>query len=122
MNTNKIQLSLRAASDPKILNHEQDEPTFVSVFALHNITKKNGENTDHTIPVTAKFYKALAARAAVEIKQGYAFVVDGKLSYYKNPDTEKESYSIIVDQLDGIQAPRSSKPQPQPEVEELCHV
>ena len=118
---NKIQLSLRAATNPKIHNHEQDEPTFVSVFALHNIIKKNGANTDHTIPVTAKFYKALAVRAAKEIKQGYAFVVEGKLSYYKNPETEKESYSIIVDQLDGIEAPRSSKPQPKPE-EELCHV
>jgi len=118
---NNIQLSLRAATDPKILNQEQDEPTFVSVFALHNLIKKNGANTDHTIPVTAKFYNSLAARAAKEIKIGYAFVVEGKLSYYKNPKTEKESYSIIVDEFDDVQMPRSSKPQPEPE-EEVCHV
>jgi hypothetical protein len=119
---NKIQLSLRAATDPKIHNHEQEEPTFVSVFALHNLTKKNGANTDHTIPVTAKFYNALAARAAKEIKLGYAFIAEGKLSYYKNPNTEKESYSIIVDQFDDVQMPRSSKPQLQPEEVEVCHV
>lgn len=118
---NKIQLSLRAASDPKIHNHEQEEPTFVSVFALHNITKKNGANTDHTIPVTAKFYKTLAARAAKEIKKGYAFVVEGKLSYYKNPETDKESYSILVDQFSDVQMPHSSKTQSQAE-EEVCHV
>lgn len=118
---NNIQLSLRAATDPKIHNHEQDEPTFVSVFALHNLVKKNGDSTEHTIPVTAKFFKSLAARAAEEIKIGYAFMVEGRLSYYKNPKTEKESYSIIVDEFNDVQMPRSNKPQPEPE-EEVCHV
>jgi single-stranded DNA-binding protein len=121
MNTNKIQLSLRAATDPKVHNQEEDEPTFVSVFALHNLTKKNGDSTEHTIPVTAKFFKSLAARAAQEIKIGYAFAVEGRLSYYKNPTTEKESYSIIVDEFDNVQMPRSTKPQLEP-TEEVCHV
>ena len=43
-----------------------------------------------------------------ELKKGVAFVVEGQLAYYKNPETNRESYSIWADSLTEITLPKST--------------
>ena len=84
---NQIKLSLRCADEARTLKEEGGVPTFTTVFALHNATRKGKQET---IPIMVK-----------------AFVVEGQLSYFKHPDTNRESYSIWADNFMDITPPKS---------------
>ena len=96
---NQLKLSLRAADDPRTIKEENGVPTFASVFALHNVTRNGREET---LPITVKASHELAPMLVNELKKGVAFVVEGRLAYYKNPETNRESYSIWADSLTEI--------------------
>jgi hypothetical protein len=99
---NQIKLSLRAADDSRTIKEEGGVPTFATVFSLHNAARK-GE----TIPITVKASHELALTLVRDLKTGTAFVVEGQLSYFKHPDTNRESYSIWADNFTEITAPKS---------------
>jgi single-stranded DNA-binding protein len=105
---NQLKLSLRAADDPRTIKEENGVPTFASVFALHNATRNGREET---LPITVKASHELAPMLVHELKKGIAFVVEGQLAYYKNPETNRESYSIRAERLAEIAAPRSAATQ-----------
>jgi single-stranded DNA-binding protein len=88
---NHLKLSLRATDDPRTIKEENGVPTFASVFSLHNTIRKGMEET---IPITIKASHELALTLVTELKKGVSFVVEGQLSYYKSPETNRESYSI----------------------------
>ena len=102
---NQLKLSLRAADDPRTIKEENGVPTFASVFALHNVTRNGREET---LPITVKASHELAPMLVNELKKGVAFVVEGQLAYYKNPETNRESYSIWADSLTEITLPKST--------------
>jgi single-stranded DNA-binding protein len=54
----------------------------------------------------------LAVTAAAELKKGVAFVVEGRLAYYKNPDTNREVYSVVADRFIDITPPKSTAVKP----------
>ena len=41
-------------------------------------------------------------------RKGVAFVVEGQLAYYKNPETNRETYSIWADNFTDITPPKST--------------
>jgi hypothetical protein len=86
---NQIKLSLRAADDPRTIKEEAGLPTFASVFSLHNIINQDRGDRE-AIPLTVKASNELAKTIVAELKKGVAFVVEGQLAYYKNPDTNRE--------------------------------
>jgi hypothetical protein len=102
---NQLKLSLRAADDPRTIKEENGVPTFASVFALHNVTRNGREET---LPITVKASHELAPMLVNELKKSVAFVVEGRLAYYKNPETNRESYSIWADSLTEITLPKST--------------
>jgi single-stranded DNA-binding protein len=104
---NQIKLSLRTADDPRTIKEEAGLPTFASVFSLHNLTHQ-GRGDRETIPITVKASNELAKTIAAELKKGVAFVVEGQLAYYKNPDTNRETYSICAKSFTGITPPKST--------------
>jgi hypothetical protein len=104
---NQIKLSLRAADESRIIKEEDGVPTFATLFALHNASRKGREET---IPITVKASHELALTLVRDLKKGTAFVVEGHLSYFKHPDTSRESYSIWADNFTEVTAPKS-KPQ-----------
>jgi len=101
---NQIKLSLRAADDPRTIKEEGGIPTFATVFSLHNSARRG---RDETIPITVKASHELALTLVRDLKKGTAFVVEGQLSYFKHPDTNRESYSIWADSFTDITAPKS---------------
>ena len=106
---NQIKLSLRAADDPRSIKEEAGLPTFASVFSLHNApSQTKGE----VIPITVKAFNELAVTTVAELKRGVAFVVEGRLAYYKNPDTNREVYSIVADRFLDITPPKSTAVKP----------
>jgi single-stranded DNA-binding protein len=106
---NQIKLSLRAADDPRTIKEEAGLPTFASVFSLHNSTT---QTRTEVIRVTVKAFNELAVTAAAELKKGVAFVVEGRLAYYKNPDTNREVYSVVADRFIDITPPKSTAVKP----------
>jgi len=100
---NQIKLSLRCADKTRTLKEEDGVPTFATVFALHNATRKG---KPETIPITVKASHELALTLR-NLKKGTAFVVEGQLSYSKHPDTNRESYSIWADNFTDIIPPKS---------------
>jgi single-stranded DNA-binding protein len=106
---NQIQLSLRAADDPRSIKEEAGLPTFASVFSLHNAANQTREEV---IPITVKASNELAVTMVAELKKGVAFVVEGKLTYYKNPDTNREAYSIVANRFIDITPPKSITAKP----------
>jgi hypothetical protein len=106
---NQIKLSLRAADEPRIIKEEDGVPLFASVFALHNVMKTGREET---IPLTVKASQDLARTLATELRKGVAFLVEGQLAYFRNPETNRETYSILADHITDITPPKSSKPTP----------
>ena len=100
---NQIKLSLRAADDSRTIKEEGGVPTFATVFSLHNSARGRGE----TIPITVKASHELALTLVRGLKKGTAFVVEGQLSYFKHPETNRESYSIWADNFTEITAPKS---------------
>ena len=101
---NRIQLTLRTADAPRIIREEAGVPTFATVFALHNIEQKGRAEA---IPITVKASHELAPILARDLRRGTAFVVDGQLSYFHHPDTNRESYSIWADALTEITPPKT---------------
>jgi single-stranded DNA-binding protein len=106
---NQIKLSLRAADDPRSIKEEAGLPTFASVFSLHNAPS---QTKGDVIPITVKAFNELAKTIVAELKKGVAFVVEGKLAYYKNPDTNREVYSIVADRFIDITPPKSTAVKP----------
>ena len=106
---NQIKLSLRAADDPRSIKEEAGLPTFASVFSLHNAP---GQTKGEVIPITVKAFNELAVTTVAELKRGVAFVVEGRLAYYKNPDTNREAYSIVADRFSDITPPKSTAVKP----------
>jgi hypothetical protein len=106
---NQIKLSLRAADEPRTIKEEAGVPLFASVFALHNVTKTGREET---IPLTVKGSQDLARTLVTELRKGVAFVVEGQLAYFRNPETNRETYSILADHITDIVPPKSCKPMP----------
>lgn len=104
---NQIKLSLRTADDPRTIKEEAGLPTFASVFSLHNLTSQ-GRGDKEAIPITVKASNELAKTIVAELKKGVAFVVEGQLAYYKNPDTNRETYSILADRFTDITPPKST--------------
>ena len=102
---NQLRLSLRAADDPRTIKEENGVPTFASVFSLHNATRNGREET---VPITVKASDELAPTLVNELKRGVAFVVEGRLAYYKNPETNRESYSIWAESFTEITPPKST--------------
>ncbi len=100
---NQIKLSLRTADDPRTIKEEAGLPTFASVFSLHNLTSQ-GRGDKEAIPITVKAVNELAKTIVAELKKGVAFVVEGQLAYYKNPDT----YSIWAESFTDITPPKST--------------
>ena len=106
---NQIKLSLRAADDPRSIKEEAGLPTFASVFSLHNAPS---QTKGDVIPITVKAFNELAVTTVAELKKGVAFVVEGRLAYYKNPDTNREVYSIVADRFIDITPPKSTAVKP----------
>ncbi len=106
---NRIQLSLRAADDPRTLRADDGVPTFVSVFSLHNGTKRGPAGGD-PLPITVKASRELAQTVVSELRRGAAFVVAGQLDYYRNPESSRAIYSIWADAITDITQPQSTKP------------
>jgi hypothetical protein len=106
---NQIKLSLRAADDPRIIKEEAGVPLFASVFALRNVMKLG---RDETIPLTVKASQDLARTLVTELRKGVSFIVEGQLAYFRNPETNRETYSILADQITDIVPPKSCKPIP----------
>ena len=104
---NQIKLSLRAADDPRTIKEEAGLPTFASVFSLHNVTNQ-ARGDREAIPLTVKASNELAMTIVAELKRGVAFVVEGQLAYYKNPDTNRETYSIWAESFTDITPPKST--------------
>ncbi len=107
---NRIQLSLRAADDPRTLREEDGVPTFASVFSLHNAAKR-GRADAEALPITVKASRELAQTLAAELRRGVAFVVSGQLDYYRNPETSRTSYSIWADTFTDITQPKETEPE-----------
>jgi single-stranded DNA-binding protein len=80
-------------------------PSFSSVFSLHNTTRKGQEET---VPIVVKASRELAQTLVNELKKGVGFVVEGQLTYYKSPETNRETYSIWADNFTDITPPRST--------------
>jgi single-stranded DNA-binding protein len=104
---NQLKLSLRAADDPRTIKEENGVPTFASVFSLHNATRKGREDKE-TLPITVKASHELAQTLVSELKKGVAFVVEGQLAYYKNRETNRETYSIWADNFTDITPAKST--------------
>jgi hypothetical protein len=106
---NQINLSLRAADEPRTIKEKAGVPLFASVFALHNLTKTGREET---IPLTVKASQDLARTLVTELRKGVMFVVEAQLAYFRNPETNRETSSILADQITDIAPPKSCKPLP----------
>jgi len=104
---NQIKLTLRAADQPRVIKEENGVPTFASVFAIHNPFTK-GRAPETAIPITVKASHELASTLVDSLTKGTAFVVEGQLTYFKNPETNRESYSIRADQFTDITPPKSA--------------
>jgi single-stranded DNA-binding protein len=104
---NQIKLSLRAADDPRSIKEEAGLPTFASVFALHNAAN-HARGDKEAIPITVKAFNELAVTTVAELKKGVAFVVEGRLAYYRNPVTNREAYSILADRFIDITPPKTA--------------
>ena len=104
---NQLKLSLRAADNPRTIKEENGMATFASVFSLHNATRKSREEKE-IVPITVKASHELAQTLVSELKKGVAFVVEGQLAYYKNPETNRETYSIWANNLTDITPPKST--------------
>lgn len=102
---NQIKLSVRCGDDPRIIREENGVPTFVTVFAIHNPSRKN-QRAETTLPINVKAFDALAVELSEKLTKGAAFVVEGELTYFRHPETRRESYSIRADQLSEIRAAR----------------
>ena len=50
--------------------------------------------------------------AQMSQQMGVAFVVEGQLAYYKNPDTNREVYSILAERFTEITPPKSTGVKP----------
>jgi hypothetical protein len=86
-------------------------PTFASVFSLHNVTNQ-GRGDKEAIPITVKASNEFAKTIVAELKKGVAFVVEGQLAYYKNSDTNRETYSIWAESFTDITPPKSTAVNP----------
>ena len=104
-NINQIELTCRAAEDPVIRKAIEGTPDFVTIFCLHNRYSKSGENVT-TIPIVAKANRELSSVINLNIKKGYRFNVSGRLDYWKNPESNRENYSIWADTIEEITAPK----------------
>jgi hypothetical protein len=67
---------------------------------------------DETIPLTVKASQDLARTLVTELRKGVSFIVEGQLAYFRNPETNRETYSILADQITDIVPPKSCKPIP----------
>jgi hypothetical protein len=101
---NQIKLSLRAADEPRTIKEKAGVPLFASVFALHNVTK--------AIPLTVKGSQDLARTLVTELRKGVVFVVEAQLAYFRNPETNRETSSILAYPITDIAPPKSCKPLP----------
>jgi hypothetical protein len=64
------------------------------------------------MPLTVKGSQDLARTLVTELRKGVAFVVEGQLAYFRNPETNRETYSILADRITDIVPPKSCKPMP----------
>jgi hypothetical protein len=108
---NHLTLSLRAADDPRTIKEENGVPAFASVFSLHNTTRNGREEV---VPITVKASRELALTLVNEVKKGVAFVVERQLAYFKNPETNRETYSIWAETFTGITPPKSTAAKEKP--------
>jgi len=105
---NQIKLSLRAADQPRIVKEEDGVPTFVTIFAIHNPFKK-GKAPERAIPITVKASKELAPVFVEQLSKGTGFTVEGQLSYFKNPESRRESFSIWAERIIDFVPPKSAE-------------
>ena len=113
-NTNKIELTCRAAKDPIVLKEEAGKPVFTSIFCLHNRPTASGE---HTMPITIKARAELAPLMIEHLKCGYQFITIGRLEYWKNSKTNRETYSILAEDIQKITQPQNEITENEPEYE-----
>ena len=83
---NHLKLSLRAADDPRTIKEEDGVPIFASVFALHNTTRKEREET---LPITVKAsHELLAPTLVTELKKGVSLRRGGRVGVLQEPRNE----------------------------------
>ena len=82
---NHLKLSLRAADDPRTIKEEDGVPIFASVFALHNTTRKEREET---LPITVKASHELAPTLVTELKKGVSLRRGGRVGVLQEPPNE----------------------------------
>ena len=104
---NQIKLTLRAADHPRVIKEDNGIPSFATVFAIHN-PFRNGRAPEAAIPITVKASDTLASILVESLSKGARFTVEGQLTYFKNPATHRESYSIRADQFTEITPPKST--------------
>ena len=78
----------------------------IRLLAPHLTSQGRGDK--EAIPITVKASNELAKTIVAELKKGVAFVVEGQLAYYKNPDTNRETYSIWAESFTDITPPKST--------------
>ena len=113
-NTNKIELTCRAAENPIILKEKSGNPVFTSIFCLDTRHSAFGENT---LPITIKGKGELAPFIINRLKCGCQFTATGRLEYWKNPNTNRESYSILAEDIQNITEPPTETIENEPEYE-----
>lgn len=104
---NQLKLSLRCGDNPKIIREENGIPTFATVFALHQPRKRNNA-PENTIPITVKASRDLAPALVENLSKGVAFVVEGQLSFFRNPETRRETFSIWAEKITEIVQPKAT--------------
>jgi single-stranded DNA-binding protein len=103
---NQITLSLRAADEHQGGSRRAALRIRLCAPQCH----ETGPGEDH--PLTVKASRDLATTLATELRKGVAFVVEGQLAYFRNPETNRETYSILADHIADITPPKSCKPMP----------
>lgn len=102
---NQLKLSVRCGDNPRVIREEEGVPSFVTVFVLHHPFKHN-KSPEAIIPITVKASKELAPTLAQDLAKGTSFIVEGQLSYFRNPETRRESFSIWAQAITDIVQPK----------------
>lgn len=117
---NSITFSCHAAGDLQHGRFKDGKLAWATVFAIHNQyipanpNDEESEPKEIAIPITVKFTARTAPLAAKTIRKGCPFAVIGQLDFYKDPETAKEWYSILAQELFlGSQAAKPEEPSPE---------
>lgn len=91
---NFVAIGVEAIEKPKRWYRSKKTYVFKAVHYGH---KPDGEEYPPGVPVLIKSYGFM--EEFHEIKPGTRFLVIGSQYYYKNPQTKKESWAIVAEQI-----------------------